>query len=141
MCVLTPIPGAAGGDGADGDINIVRVNGRDPSTPREAEFAAKLASLAGFGGVAAGRIAEAAAGAADAVGGAADAAAAAGHAMLERTSAVFHCVSSQPFPATFLLVCCIGRDACLRRQWSASTLTTVQHWTVAFKARTARKHW
>lgn len=77
-------------------IQIVRVEGHKPTTAREADFAAKLATLAGLGGTAAGRVAGAAADAASAVGGAADAAAAAGQTVLDHTSAVFHCVQ----PAT-----------------------------------------
>jgi hypothetical protein len=75
-------------------INIVRVEGKEPKTAREAEFSAKLALLAGLGGMAAGRVAGAAEDAADVIGGAADAAAAAGQAVLDSTSAVFRCVST-----------------------------------------------
>jgi hypothetical protein len=71
-------------------INIVRVEGDAPKTAREAEFAAKLATLAGLGGLAAEKVAEAASDAGNAVSSAADAA---GHAVLDGTSAAFHCVS------------------------------------------------
>lgn len=75
-------------------INIVRSEDKEPRTTREAEFAAKLATLAGLGGVAAGRVAGATAEAAGVVSNAADTAAAAvGHAVLDTTSAVYHCVS------------------------------------------------
>jgi hypothetical protein len=79
-------------------INIVRSEDEGPKTAREAEFAAKLATLAGLGGVAAGRVAGATAEAAGVVSGVADAAAAAvGHAVLDTTSAVYHCVSRVSF--------------------------------------------